>query len=72
MCKPGFDWYISWHNRKSLSWNTLRSRKRTEKDINGKGGDAKVENGLRKPKEILSTKVTVEVSKQANGGDGIL
>uniref|UniRef100_A0A674C242 non-specific serine/threonine protein kinase n=1 Tax=Salmo trutta TaxID=8032 RepID=A0A674C242_SALTR len=46
---------------KSLSWNTLRSRKRTEKDINGKGGDAKVENGLRKPKEILSTKVTVEI-----------
>uniref|UniRef100_A0A4W5Q235 non-specific serine/threonine protein kinase n=1 Tax=Hucho hucho TaxID=62062 RepID=A0A4W5Q235_9TELE len=39
--------------KKSLSWNTLRSRKRTEKDINGKGGDAKVENGLRKPKEIL-------------------
>uniref|UniRef100_A0A674C7L5 non-specific serine/threonine protein kinase n=1 Tax=Salmo trutta TaxID=8032 RepID=A0A674C7L5_SALTR len=55
--------------KKSLSWNTLRSRKRTEKDINGKGGDAKVENGLRKPKEILSTKVTVEVSKQANRGD---
>uniref|UniRef100_A0A8C8J514 non-specific serine/threonine protein kinase n=1 Tax=Oncorhynchus tshawytscha TaxID=74940 RepID=A0A8C8J514_ONCTS len=51
---------------KSLSWNTLRSRKRTEKDINGKGGDARVENGLRKPKEILSTKVTVEVSKQSN------
>uniref|UniRef100_A0A8C7FFA0 non-specific serine/threonine protein kinase n=1 Tax=Oncorhynchus kisutch TaxID=8019 RepID=A0A8C7FFA0_ONCKI len=52
--------------KKSRSWNTLRSRKRTEKDINGKGGDARVENGLRKPKEILSTKVTVEVSKQAN------
>uniref|UniRef100_A0A4W5PTZ3 non-specific serine/threonine protein kinase n=1 Tax=Hucho hucho TaxID=62062 RepID=A0A4W5PTZ3_9TELE len=52
--------------KKSLSWNTLRSRKRTEKDINGKGGDAKVENGLRKPKEILSSKVNVEVSKQAN------
>uniref|UniRef100_A0A8C8J338 non-specific serine/threonine protein kinase n=1 Tax=Oncorhynchus tshawytscha TaxID=74940 RepID=A0A8C8J338_ONCTS len=47
--------------KKSLSWNTLRSRKRTEKDINGKGGDARVENGLRKPKEILSTKVTVEI-----------
>uniref|UniRef100_A0A4W5Q7H4 Kalirin RhoGEF kinase n=1 Tax=Hucho hucho TaxID=62062 RepID=A0A4W5Q7H4_9TELE len=47
--------------RKSLSWNTLRSRKRTEKDINGKGGDAKVENGLRKPKEILSSKVNVEI-----------
>uniref|UniRef100_A0A8C7WL56 non-specific serine/threonine protein kinase n=1 Tax=Oncorhynchus mykiss TaxID=8022 RepID=A0A8C7WL56_ONCMY len=46
---------------KSLSWNTLRSRKRTEKEINGKGGDARVENGLRKPKEILSTKVTVEI-----------
>uniref|UniRef100_A0A8C7USJ0 non-specific serine/threonine protein kinase n=1 Tax=Oncorhynchus mykiss TaxID=8022 RepID=A0A8C7USJ0_ONCMY len=47
--------------KKSLSWNTLRSRKRTEKEINGKGGDARVENGLRKPKEILSTKVTVEI-----------
>ncbi|CAB1346630.1 unnamed protein product [Coregonus sp. 'balchen'] len=58
--------------KKSLSWNTLRSRKRAEKDISGKGGDAKVENGLRKPKEILSTKVTVEVSKRANGGDGVL
>uniref|UniRef100_A0A4W5NZU8 non-specific serine/threonine protein kinase n=1 Tax=Hucho hucho TaxID=62062 RepID=A0A4W5NZU8_9TELE len=45
---------------KSLSWNTLRSRKRAEKDSSGKG-DAKVENGLRKPKEILSTKVTVKI-----------
>uniref|UniRef100_A0A674E9K9 non-specific serine/threonine protein kinase n=1 Tax=Salmo trutta TaxID=8032 RepID=A0A674E9K9_SALTR len=46
--------------KKSLSWNTLRSRKRAEKDSSGKG-DAKVENGLRKPKEILSTKVTVKI-----------
>uniref|UniRef100_A0A6Q2ZJM2 non-specific serine/threonine protein kinase n=1 Tax=Esox lucius TaxID=8010 RepID=A0A6Q2ZJM2_ESOLU len=50
--------------KKSLSWNTLRSRKRAEKDSIGKG-DTKVENGLRKPKEILSTKVTVKVSKLA-------
>eukprot|EP00063_Salmo_salar_P044871 XP_014019706.1 PREDICTED: kalirin-like isoform X4 [Salmo salar] len=55
--------------KKSLSWNTLRSRKRTEKDINGKGGDAKVENGLRKPKEILSTKVTVEESNSSEESD---
>uniref|UniRef100_A0A674E8F9 non-specific serine/threonine protein kinase n=1 Tax=Salmo trutta TaxID=8032 RepID=A0A674E8F9_SALTR len=54
--------------KKSLSWNTLRSRKRAEKDSSGKG-DAKVENGLRKPKEILSTKVTVKVSKRAVYGD---
>ncbi|XP_019910441.3 kalirin isoform X3 [Esox lucius] len=46
--------------KKSLSWNTLRSRKRAEKDSIGKG-DTKVENGLRKPKEILSTKVTVKI-----------
>uniref|UniRef100_A0A8C7GVX6 non-specific serine/threonine protein kinase n=1 Tax=Oncorhynchus kisutch TaxID=8019 RepID=A0A8C7GVX6_ONCKI len=56
--------------KKSLSWNTLRSRKRAEKGSSGKG-DAKVENGLRKPKEILSTKVTVKVSKRAVYGDGL-
>ncbi|XP_052377916.1 kalirin-like isoform X6 [Oncorhynchus keta] len=55
--------------KKSLSWNTLRSRKRTEKDINGKGGDARVENGLRKPKEILNTKVTVEESNSSEESD---
>ncbi|XP_036814810.1 kalirin isoform X6 [Oncorhynchus mykiss] len=55
--------------KKSLSWNTLRSRKRTEKEINGKGGDARVENGLRKPKEILSTKVTVEESNSSEESD---
>ncbi|KAK6310163.1 hypothetical protein J4Q44_G00200440 [Coregonus suidteri] len=54
--------------KKSLSWNTLRSRKRAEKDISGKG-DAKVENGLRKPKEILSTKVTVKESNSSEESD---
>ncbi|XP_029566800.1 kalirin isoform X2 [Salmo trutta] len=54
--------------KKSLSWNTLRSRKRAEKDSSGKG-DAKVENGLRKPKEILSTKVTVKESNSSEESD---
>lgn len=61
-----------WHNRKSLSWNTLRSRKRAEKDSAGVKGDAKLENGLRKPKEILSTtKVTVKVSKRVAQSDDV-
>lgn len=60
-----FDHCMFWHNRKSLSWNTLRSRKRAEQDSGGKS-EAKLENGLpRKPKEILSTKVSVKVSKRA-------
>uniref|UniRef100_A0A8D0CMK3 non-specific serine/threonine protein kinase n=1 Tax=Scleropages formosus TaxID=113540 RepID=A0A8D0CMK3_SCLFO len=46
--------------KKSLSWHTLRMRKRAEKEGSCKG-DAKVENGLRKPKEILSSKVNVKV-----------
>uniref|UniRef100_A0A8C7U1X6 non-specific serine/threonine protein kinase n=1 Tax=Oncorhynchus mykiss TaxID=8022 RepID=A0A8C7U1X6_ONCMY len=54
--------------KKSLSWNTLRSRKRAEKGSSGKG-DAKVENGLRKPKEILSTKVTVKESNSSEESD---
>uniref|UniRef100_A0AAY4EB41 non-specific serine/threonine protein kinase n=1 Tax=Denticeps clupeoides TaxID=299321 RepID=A0AAY4EB41_9TELE len=49
--------------KKSLSWNTLRSRKRVEPDSFGKT-DARLENGLRKPKEILSTKVAVKVSRE--------
>lgn len=70
--KLGFDWSMFWHNRKSLSWNTLRSRKRAEKDSAGVKGDAKLENGLRKPKEILSTtKVTVKVSKQVAQSDDV-
>uniref|UniRef100_A0A6Q2XHM2 non-specific serine/threonine protein kinase n=1 Tax=Esox lucius TaxID=8010 RepID=A0A6Q2XHM2_ESOLU len=47
--------------KKSLSWNTLRSRKRAEKDSIGKG-DTKVENGLRKPKEILNGVVSPTAS----------
>ncbi|XP_069052924.1 kalirin-like isoform X2 [Lepisosteus oculatus] len=59
-CFSSFDWCIFWYNRKSLSWHTLRMRKRAEKESSGKG-EAKVENGLRKPKEILSNKVTVKL-----------
>ncbi|XP_046902206.1 kalirin isoform X4 [Hypomesus transpacificus] len=56
--------------KKSLSWNTLRSRKRAEKDSSGVKGDAKLENGLRKPKEILSTtKVTVKESHTSEESD---
>uniref|UniRef100_A0AAR2JTC4 non-specific serine/threonine protein kinase n=1 Tax=Pygocentrus nattereri TaxID=42514 RepID=A0AAR2JTC4_PYGNA len=47
--------------KKSLSWNTLRARKRVEKESGGKS-DPKLENGPRKPKDILSSKVTVKVS----------
>ncbi|XP_063068940.1 kalirin-like [Engraulis encrasicolus] len=51
---------------KSLSWNTLRTRKRAEQDSSVKS-DAKLENGLpRKPKEILSTKVPVPVKLLLN------
>ncbi|RXN00573.1 Kalirin [Acipenser ruthenus] len=50
--------------KKSLSWHTLRMRKRAEKESSGKS-EAKVENGSRKTKEILSNKVPVKVSKQA-------
>ncbi|XP_072541978.1 kalirin isoform X5 [Salminus brasiliensis] len=47
--------------KKSLSWNTLRARKRADKESGGKS-DPKLENGLRKPKDILSSKVTVKES----------
>uniref|UniRef100_A0AAR2M3I1 non-specific serine/threonine protein kinase n=1 Tax=Pygocentrus nattereri TaxID=42514 RepID=A0AAR2M3I1_PYGNA len=46
--------------KKSLSWNTLRARKRVEKESGGKS-DPKLENGPRKPKDILSSKVTVKL-----------
>uniref|UniRef100_W5ME09 non-specific serine/threonine protein kinase n=2 Tax=Lepisosteus oculatus TaxID=7918 RepID=W5ME09_LEPOC len=54
--------------KKSLSWHTLRMRKRAEKESSGKG-EAKVENGLRKPKEILSNKVTVKESNSSEESD---
>uniref|UniRef100_A0AAY4EB72 non-specific serine/threonine protein kinase n=1 Tax=Denticeps clupeoides TaxID=299321 RepID=A0AAY4EB72_9TELE len=54
--------------KKSLSWNTLRSRKRVEPDSFGKT-DARLENGLRKPKEILSTKVAVKESNSSDESD---
>ncbi|MGH0162186.1 UNVERIFIED_CONTAM: hypothetical protein FKN15_042395 [Acipenser sinensis] len=46
--------------KKSLSWHTLRMRKRAEKESSGKS-EAKVENGSRKPKEILSNNVPVKL-----------
>ncbi|XP_036396533.1 kalirin isoform X3 [Megalops cyprinoides] len=54
--------------KKSLSWHTLRMRKRAEKEGTCKS-DAKVENGLRKPKEILSSKVTVKESNSSEESD---
>ncbi|XP_031413764.1 kalirin isoform X2 [Clupea harengus] len=55
--------------KKSLSWNTLRTRKRAEQDSSGKS-EAKLENGLpRKPKEILSTKVAVKESNSSEESD---
>uniref|UniRef100_A0A8C9SCC1 non-specific serine/threonine protein kinase n=1 Tax=Scleropages formosus TaxID=113540 RepID=A0A8C9SCC1_SCLFO len=54
--------------KKSLSWHTLRMRKRAEKEGSCKG-DAKVENGLRKPKEILSSKVNVKESNSSEESD---
>ncbi|XP_023688517.1 kalirin isoform X4 [Paramormyrops kingsleyae] len=49
--------------KKSLSWHTLRMRKRGEK------GDAKGENGLRKPKEAVSGKVSVKESNSSEESD---
>ncbi|XP_061081598.1 kalirin [Conger conger] len=54
--------------KKSLSWHTLRVRKRAEKEGASKS-DAKVENGLRKPKEVLTTKVTVKESHSSEESD---
>ncbi|XP_056611720.1 kalirin isoform X2 [Triplophysa dalaica] len=55
--------------KKSLSWNTLRARKRAEKDSAPFKSDVKLENGLRKPKEILSSKVTVKESRSSDESD---
>ncbi|XP_066544670.1 kalirin isoform X3 [Amia ocellicauda] len=54
--------------KKSLSWHTLRMRKRAEKESSGKS-EAKVENGPRKTKEILSNKVTVKESNSSEESD---
>uniref|UniRef100_A0A8C2J538 non-specific serine/threonine protein kinase n=1 Tax=Cyprinus carpio TaxID=7962 RepID=A0A8C2J538_CYPCA len=64
LTKPLIDTSADSNIKKSLSWNTLRARKRAEKDCAPLKCDIKVENGLRKPKEILSSKVTVKVSKR--------
>uniref|UniRef100_A0A8C2J2C6 non-specific serine/threonine protein kinase n=1 Tax=Cyprinus carpio TaxID=7962 RepID=A0A8C2J2C6_CYPCA len=61
LTKPLIDTSADSNIKKSLSWNTLRARKRAEKDCAPLKCDIKVENGLRKPKEILSSKVTVKV-----------
>uniref|UniRef100_A0A672SA53 non-specific serine/threonine protein kinase n=1 Tax=Sinocyclocheilus grahami TaxID=75366 RepID=A0A672SA53_SINGR len=64
LAKPLIDTTADSNIKKSLSWNTLRARKRAEKDSAPLKSDIKVENGLRKPKEILSSKVTVKVSRR--------
>ncbi|RXN07157.1 kalirin-like isoform X1 [Labeo rohita] len=61
LTKPLIDTTADSNIKKSLSWNTLRARKRAEKDSAPLKSDIKVENGLRKPKEILSSKVTVKL-----------
>ncbi|XP_043085474.1 kalirin isoform X3 [Puntigrus tetrazona] len=61
LTKPLIDTTADSNIKKSLSWNTLRARKRAEKDSAFFKSDIKVENGLRKPKEILSSKVTVKL-----------
>ncbi|TRY93448.1 hypothetical protein DNTS_005746, partial [Danionella cerebrum] len=52
--------------KKSLSWNTLRARKRAEQD----GAAFKhLENGARKPKDSLSSKVKVKESRSSDESD---
>ncbi|XP_051566267.1 kalirin-like [Myxocyprinus asiaticus] len=58
--KPLVDTTADTNIKKSLSWNTLRARKRAEKESTPLKSDIKVENGLRKTKDILSSKVTVK------------
>ncbi|XP_058642357.1 kalirin isoform X2 [Onychostoma macrolepis] len=67
--KPLIDTTADSNIKKSLSWNTLRARKRAEKDSAPFKSDIKVENGLRKPKEILSSKVTVKDSRSSDESD---
>uniref|UniRef100_A0A8C9VP69 non-specific serine/threonine protein kinase n=1 Tax=Scleropages formosus TaxID=113540 RepID=A0A8C9VP69_SCLFO len=50
--------------KKSFSWHTLRMRTRAEKEA-ASTGDTKAEAGGRRPRDVLSTKVTVKVSKRA-------
>ncbi|KTG32647.1 hypothetical protein cypCar_00040813 [Cyprinus carpio] len=54
LAKPLIDTSADSNIKKSLSWNTLRARKRAEKDSVPLKSDIKVENGLRKPKECES------------------
>ncbi|XP_059417381.1 kalirin isoform X2 [Carassius carassius] len=69
LAKPLIDTTADSNIKKSLSWNTLRARKRAEKDSAPLKSDIKVENGLRKPKEILSSKVTVKDSRSSDESD---
>ncbi|KAI2660353.1 Kalirin [Labeo rohita] len=69
LTKPLIDTTADSNIKKSLSWNTLRARKRAEKDSAPLKSDIKVENGLRKPKEILSSKVTVKDSRSSDESD---
>ncbi|XP_077071255.1 kalirin-like [Siphateles boraxobius] len=69
LTKPLIDTTADSNIKKSLSWNTLRARKRAEKDSAPLKSDIKVENGLRKPKEILSSKVTEKESRSSDESD---
>ncbi|XP_043085478.1 kalirin isoform X7 [Puntigrus tetrazona] len=69
LTKPLIDTTADSNIKKSLSWNTLRARKRAEKDSAFFKSDIKVENGLRKPKEILSSKVTVKDARSSDESD---
>ncbi|KAK7168650.1 hypothetical protein R3I93_004842 [Phoxinus phoxinus] len=69
LTKPLIDTAADSNIKKSLSWNTLRARKRAEKDSAPLKSDIKVENGLRKPKEILSSKVTEKASRSSDESD---
>ncbi|XP_016411516.1 kalirin-like [Sinocyclocheilus rhinocerous] len=69
LAKPLIDTTADSNIKKSLSWNTLRARKRAEKDSAPLKSDIKVENGLRKPKEIFSSKGTVKDSRSSDESD---
>ncbi|XP_056124938.1 kalirin-like isoform X2 [Rhinichthys klamathensis goyatoka] len=69
LTKPLIDTTADSNIKKSLSWNTLRARKRAEKDSAPLKSDIKVENGLRKAKEILSSKVTEKASRSSDESD---
>uniref|UniRef100_A0A8C9WDS0 non-specific serine/threonine protein kinase n=1 Tax=Scleropages formosus TaxID=113540 RepID=A0A8C9WDS0_SCLFO len=54
--------------KKSFSWHTLRMRTRAEKEA-ASTGDTKAEAGGRRPRDVLSTKVTVKESNSSEESD---